>query len=77
MSVAGLRDAFNSVSAPQYNCQKAFMATERSDGKEWSRLIFRGTRADGTPFETASDLVPGNSDVMLAAKQTAQKLIGP
>lgn len=75
MGVAGLRDAFNSVASPRYTAQMAFLSTERSDGKEWSRLTFRGIGSDGAAFEIASDLVPPGADVNLAAKATAQKMI--
>lgn len=75
MGVAGLRDAFNSVASPRYVASMAFLANERSDGKEWSRLTFRGIGSDGTTFEVASEhLLPG-SDVIVGAKQTAKKLI--
>lgn len=79
MSVAGLREAFNSVAAPAFTASMAFLSTEHSAGREWSRLLFRGIRGDGAAFEVASDLVPPGADVNLAAKATAQKLmeVGP
>lgn len=75
MGVAGLRDAFNSVASPRYTCNMAFLANERVGGREYSRLTFRGIGSDGAAFEVKSDLVPGEADVNLAAKATAQKMI--
>lgn len=76
MGVAGLREAFNSVAAPAFTASMAFLSTEHADGREWSRLLFRGIRGDGAVFEVASDLLPGGTDVNQAARQVAQKLIG-
>lgn len=76
MGVADLRAAFNSVASPAYNATMAFLTTERSGGKEWSRLIFTGTREGGGKFEAKSDLLPASADVIQGAKQTAQRLIG-
>lgn len=75
MGVAGLRDAFNAVASPRYTASMAFLSTEHSAGREWSRLLFRGIRGDGAAFEVASDLLPGGADVNQAARQVAQKLI--
>lgn len=75
MGAADLRAAFNSVASPQYTATMAFMSYERSDGKEWSRLLFMGTRASGDKFEAKSELLPPGADVVLGAKQTAQRLI--
>lgn len=75
MGVAGLREAFNSVAAPAFTASMAFLSTEHSAGREWSRLLFRGIQADGAAFEVASDLLPGGTDVNQAARQVAQKMI--
>lgn len=76
MGVSDLRAAFNSVAAPRFTASMAFMANERSAGKEWSRLLFTGTTDAGAKFEAKSELLPAGANVVLAAKQTAQKLIG-
>ena len=76
MGVAGLRDAFNSVASPRYTCGMAFLDTERDTaGKEWSRLRFHGTGADGAKFEVASERVMPGEDVISATKVTAHKLM--
>lgn len=75
MSVAGLRDAFNSIASPRFTASMAFMSTERADGAEWSRLTFSGIRSDGSAFEVASSRIPAGADVFQAAKATAQKMI--
>ncbi len=75
MGAADLRTAFNSVASPQYTATMALMSLERASGKEWSRLRFTGTKADGTKFDVQSDLLPPGADPMQGAKQTAQKLM--
>lgn len=75
MGIAGVREAFNEISAPGHVCEMAFLTNERSAGREWSRLKFRGISAAGAAFEVNSDLLPGGTDVNEAARQVAQKLV--
>lgn len=79
MGIGELRESFNSVSQPAFTCTLALLDYERGqvDGKnvEWQVLLFRGTSADGTPFEIKSERHPGNIDINAAAKATAQMLL--
>lgn len=79
MGAAGLREAFNAVSQPAFTCTLALLDYEREqiNGKtvEWQVLLFRGTSADGTPFEIKSERHPGDIDINTAAMDTAQKLL--
>lgn len=75
MGVGELREAFNSVSQPALTCTLALLDYERKENAEWQVLLFRGTSADGTPFEIKSDLLSGDIDLNRAAKEVAQKLL--
>lgn len=75
MGVGELREAFNSVSQPAFTCTLALLDYERDGGKEWQILLFRGTSADGKPFEVKSERLKGDIDLNRAAKDVAQKLL--
>lgn len=75
MGIAGLRDAFNAVASPRYTANMALMGMEQADGKEWSRLTFRGIGADGVAFEVVSDRLPAGAALTVAAGETARQLL--
>jgi hypothetical protein len=75
MGVAELREAFNSVSEPKATCNFATQRYERSNGKEWQVLLFRGTTADGGTFEITSARLEPRTDLNLAAKEAAQQML--
>lgn len=75
MGASDLRDAFNAVSAPAFNCQRATLGYEHASDVEWQVLAFAGTAADGAPFETRSPRLRPGTDVNLAARATAQQLL--
>lgn len=81
MGSGELRENFNAVSQPAFTCTMALLDYERTTDpdtkktKESQILLFRGTAADGTPFEIKSDPITGGVDLNLAAKAVAQKLL--
>lgn len=75
MGVGELRESFNSVSQPAFVCTLALLDYERAHDSEFQILLFRGTAADGTPFEIKSNRLRGGTDVNNAAKETAQRLL--
>jgi hypothetical protein len=75
MGVGELREAFNSVSQPDYTCTMALLDYERVNGKEWQILRFSGNDATGGVFNVVSeDLGPGY-DLNQAARETAQRML--
>jgi hypothetical protein len=73
--VKGLREAFNQTSEPLFTCTMALLDYDRANQKEWQILTFRGTDAEGKPFQIKSqDLGPG-ADMATACRETAQRLI--
>jgi hypothetical protein len=78
MGVAELRSAFNEVAElAGFTCARAELSYEPGDGVQWQRLVFRGTDAAGQPFVERSDRLRPDTDVTLAAKDVATKLIAP
>lgn len=75
MAAADLALAFNSVSQPQYACTKALLGYERHDGVESQVLTFSGRAATGEAFTIKSDRQRKNADLMLAARETAARLV--
>lgn len=80
MGVQQMKAAFNDAAAPKFAAQVALQRYERDvteDGKpvEWQVLVFRGTAADGTPFEVVSDRHAPNDDPDLVAREVATKLL--
>lgn len=75
MSIADVRDAFNSVGEPAYSCSRAQMNYTRNAEGEWQILTFTGRTADNAPFSTQSPKLPGGADLQAAAKTAAQALI--
>lgn len=75
MGVGELRDAFNSVSQPAFTCTMALLDYARGHDTESQILLFRGTDAAGAPFEIKSDALRANTDLNLAAKEVAQRLL--
>lgn len=78
MGVAELHSAFNEVAElAGFTCARAELSYESGDGIQWQRLVFRGTDAAGKPFVVRSDRLRHETDVTLAAKEVATKLIAP
>ena len=75
MGVAELRDAFNEAAGGTYSCQRATMHMIREHDVESQVLTFYGTGPDGAEFEVSSGPVPPNTDVVIAARETALGLI--
>jgi hypothetical protein len=75
MAVSDLREAFNLVAAPRYTCQQALLDYERADGAEWQILSFSGRGQDGNGFEIKSDRIGPSGDLVVAARETAQRLL--
>lgn len=79
MGIGELRAAFNEICQPAFTCTLALLDYEREqlNGKtvEWQVLLFRGTSADGKPFEIKSERHSGDIDLNVAAKEVAQKLL--
>lgn len=75
MGASDLREAFNSVSAPAFNCSRATLEYDRAHDVESQILTFTGTAADGAPFEIKSPALRPGTDVNLAARATAQTLL--
>lgn len=75
MGAGELRSSFNSVSQPAFTCTMALLDYKRGGGAEWQILLFRGTAADGSPFEIKSEGIRAGVDVNQAAKETAQRLL--
>lgn len=78
MGVAELRSAFNEVAElAGFTCARAELTYEPGDGVQWQRLTFRGTDAAGKPFVVRSDRLRPETDVALAAKEVATRLVTP
>lgn len=75
MGAADLRDGFNAVAAPAFNCDRATLHYERAHDVEWQVLTFSGSAADGAPFETRSERLRAGTDVNLAARAVAQTFL--
>ena len=75
MGASDLRDAFNQVAAPAYNCTQATLHYDRAHDVESQVLTFVGVAADGSRFETESPMLRPGADVNLAARATAQQLL--
>lgn len=75
MGVAELRSAFNEVAEPGFSATRALLAYEREGDVQWQRLTFSGIGQDGTTFEIKSDQLRPETDVIAAARTTAQALL--
>lgn len=76
MGASDLRDAFNSVAAPAFNCQLATLHYVKAHDVESQVLTFTGTSAaNGAPFTVESGPLRAGTDVNAAARATAQQLI--
>lgn len=75
MGASDLRDAFNSVAAPAFNCTRATLAYDFKHDVETQVLTFMGTSADGSPFEIVKSGIRPGADVNLAAREAAQQLL--
>lgn len=75
MGSSDLRDAFNLIAAPAFNCELATLHYVQAHDVESQVLTFTGSAADGTPFTIESAPLRAGTDVNLAAKATAQQLL--
>lgn len=75
MPVGELRDAFNSITEPNYRCTLVLLDYTRTGGKEWQVLFFRVTSAGGVELEITSDPLPPLTDLTQATKDAAQNLL--
>lgn len=75
MGASDLRENFNAVCAPAFNCSRATLDYVRAHDVESQVLTFIGSAADGSPFEIASPPLRPGADVNLAARATAQQLL--
>lgn len=75
MAVSDLREAFNVVVSPRYTCQQALMGYVRDAGAEWQILTFSGRGQDGNGFEVQSEKIKPSGDLIVAARETAQRLL--
>lgn len=75
MGSADLRSAFNDAAAPYYTASTATMSQKMSGGIQQSILEFKGTDADGQPFEVKSNLIRPGGDVMQVARETAAAIV--
>lgn len=73
---ADLKNAFNSVSMPRFTCSLATLHYQQINGEEWQILTFRGTDAEGEPFEIDSGTeVKAGDQVNEHAKRLAKQLL--
>lgn len=75
MSASDLRDAFNSVAAPAFNCQRATLHYVKAHDVESQVLTFMGASAAGQPFTIESSPLRPDTDVNQAAKAAAQQFL--
>lgn len=75
MGAADLRDSFNAVASPAFNCARATLEYVRAHDVESQVLTFTGNATDGSPFEIKSPALRPGADVNLAARATAQTLL--
>lgn len=75
MSIAGIRESFNAVCQPAFTCTLALLDYDWANGKEWQILRFRGTGADGSPFDVVSQDIGPGADLNQAARETAQRML--
>lgn len=75
MGSGELRENFNSISQPAFTCTLALLDYDHANGKEWQILRFRGTGADGAPFEMVSQDIGPGADLNQAARETAQRML--
>lgn len=75
MGVKELREAFNSVTSTAATCSKALLEYENANDTQWQILYFSGNYADGEGFVIKSDRIRPNGDVILAARETAERFM--
>lgn len=75
MGVQQLRQSFNAVAAPAYNCTLALMDMQRAHDVESPILTFVGTKDTGEKFTISSRAVRRGEDVNLVAAETARGLL--
>lgn len=75
MAASDLRDNFNAVASPAFNCTRATLHYERAHDVESQVLTFTGAAADGSPFEVKRPPLRPGTDVNLAARAVAQTLL--
>jgi hypothetical protein len=72
MGTKELRENFNQVAEPRAACQDALLYYENAGVTQWQRLKFSGIDGSGQPFEIISNRLRPGSDVVMAARMTAQ-----
>lgn len=75
MGSSELRDSFNSVTEPNFIATMALLDYVREHDTEWQVLWFRGTAADGAPFDIKSDPLRAGTDLNMEAKAVAHRLL--
>lgn len=75
MGASALRDAFNLVASPTFNCARATLSYVKAHDVESQVLTFVGSAADGAPFEIRSEPLRAGADENAAAGTTAQQLL--
>lgn len=74
--VRGLRQAFNETVGPAgFNCTMALLDYERKHDSEFQILRFRGKDATGADFDIRSEDLRPSSDLGVACRETAQRLL--
>lgn len=72
MSVADLKNSFNSVASPTATATKALMETLPGGIQ---KLYFSGSYADGEGFVIQSSQIPRNTDLVVASRVVATELL--
>ena len=77
MGVKEIRDAFNEVTGADARCVKALLeyAPDSSGTIQWQILYFSGNYRDGTGFSIKSSQIRPGGSVILAARETAERLL--
>jgi hypothetical protein len=73
--VTQLRQSFNAVSSPRYECTLALMDTHRAHDVEFQVLTFVVTSADGVASSVVSRHIRPGEDVNAVAAETAETLV--
>lgn len=76
MGVADVRAAFNAIAGNAgVTCARAELGYEEYDGRQWQRLVFRGTDNAGQPFLKMSERLPPETDLIAEAQTVAKQII--
>lgn len=75
MATVDLKNAFNAVADGEYIATRATLGYERAHDTEWQVITFYGRKRDGSPFEAASARLRPDTDLIGAARDTAQAML--